>query len=187
MLLSDLSTPAHATLRGAFAVGRLRALSRAAVVSWVMVLPAAFPALAATMTPGAAMPAIQLEDQHGRPLRVDAGTQRLLFSCEKSVNDLVSKTLLAQPAGVLERQQTVYVADISGMPVLVTRLFALPRLREQPFAVGLVREAAEQAQVADIPRQPGAATVLRFVDGHLTEIHLARNEAQLRAALGLEP
>ena len=53
--------------------------------------------------------------------------------------------------------------------------------------MGLVRDAAQVAQVADIPRQPGAATVLRFEEGKLVEILLARNEHQLRAALGLEP
>jgi hypothetical protein len=142
---------------------------------------------AAPLTPGAATPAIQLSDQHGKPVRVDAGTERLLFTAERGPNDMVSKWLSAQPAGLLERQRAVYVADISAMPAVITRMFALPKMRELPFVMGLAREPAEVAQVADVPRQPGAATVLRFVDGKLTEIHLARNEAQLRAALGLAP
>lgn len=142
---------------------------------------------AAPLEPGAPAPVITLEDQHGKPVRVDAGTHRLLFSAERPVNDMVTKVLLAQAAGVLERQQTVYLADISAMPAVITRLFALPRMRELPFSIGLAREPAQAALVADLPRQPGAATVLRFVDGKLVDIHLARNESQLRAALGLEP
>lgn len=133
------------------------------------------------------MPLISLEDQHGKPVRVDAGTRRLLFSAERGVNDMVAKVLLAQGNGVLERQETVYVSDISAMPGVVSRLIALPRMRELPFAIGLAREPAQVAQLSDLPRQPGAATVLRFVDGKLVDIHLARNEVQLRAALGLEP
>jgi hypothetical protein len=142
---------------------------------------------AAPLVPGAAMPTITVEDQHGKPVRVDANTLRLLFTAERGVNDMVSKLLSAQAVGVLERQQAVYVADITAMPSIVTRLFALPKMRELPFSMGLVREAAQVAQVADIPRQPGAATVLRFEEGKLVEILLARNEHQLRAALGLEP
>ena len=151
-----------------------------------LVLPM-WPAHAAPLVPGAPTPTITVEDQHGKPVHVDAGTQRLLFSAERTVNDMVSKVLAAQPAGVLARQQAVYVADITAMPSLVTRLFALPKMRELPFSMGLVRDAAELAQVAGIPRQPGAATVLRFKDGKLIEILLARNELQLRAALGLDP
>ncbi len=142
---------------------------------------------AAPLEPGAPVPAISLQDQHGKPVRVDASTHRLLFSAERVVNDMVSKVLLGQAAGVLERQGTVYLADISGMPAVITRLFALPKMRELPFSIGLAREPAQVAQLADLPRQPGAATVLRFVDGKLVDIHLARNEGQLRAALGLEP
>jgi hypothetical protein len=142
---------------------------------------------AAPLVPGAPTPSILVDDQHGKPVRVDHRTQRVLFTAERAVNDMVSKLLAAQPVGVLERQQAVYVADITAMPSIVTRLFALPKMRELPFSMGLVRDAAQLAQVADIPRQPGAATVLRFDDGKLIEILLVRNEIQLRAALGLEP
>lgn len=164
---------------------RRRLLQAGIALSLLML--AAGPGAAAPLTPGASTPVISLSDQHGKPVRVDGSTERLLFTAERSVNDMVSKWLSAQPAGVLERQRTVYVADISAMPAVVTRMFALPKMREWPFVVGLVRESADVHQVADVPRQPGAATVLRFVDGRLTEIHLARNESQLRAALGLGP
>ncbi len=144
-------------------------------------------ALAAPLVPGDPVPVIALEDQHGKPVRVDARTRRLLFSAERSVNDMVAKVLSAQGSGVLERQETVYVADISTMPAVITRLMALPKMRELPFSIGLAREPAQVLQLSDLPRQPGAATVLRFVEGKLVDIHLARNEVQLRAALGLEP
>ena len=167
----------------------LRRLRRSGLRPWlpVMALSLHFAVQAAPLVPGAPAPVITLEDQHGKPVRVDASTRRLLFSAERGVNEMVSKVLLAQASGVLERQETVYLADISAMPAVITRLIALPRMRELPFAIGLVREPAQVAQVADLPRQPGAATVLRFVDGKLVDIHLARNEGQLRAALGLEP
>lgn len=167
----------------------LRRLRRSGLRPWlpVMALSLHFAVQAAPLVPGAPVPVIALEDQHGKPVRVDASTRRLLFSAERGVNEMVSKVLLAQASGVLERQETVYLADISAMPAVITRLIALPRMRELPFAIGLVREPAQVAQVADLPRQPGAATVLRFVDGKLVDIHLARNEGQLRAALGLEP
>lgn len=165
---------------------RLRHLLQAGAAVCLLALTAA-PGVAAPLTPGAATPLISLSDQHGKPVRVDGGTERLLFTAERGVNDMVSKWLSTQPVGLLERQRTVYVADISAMPAVVTRMFALPKMREWPFVVGLVREPAEVHQVADVPRQPGAATVLRFADGRLTEIHLARSESQLRAALGLGP
>jgi hypothetical protein len=36
-------------------------------------------------------------------------------------------------------------------------MFALPKLRELPFPLALVREPAQAAQVSDIPRTAGSA------------------------------
>ena len=97
--------------------------------------------------------------------------------------EMINEVLAARPAGVLEGLGAVYFADISAMPALVTRMFALPALREMPFAVGLGREAG---QLADLPRQKGAATVVRLVDGKVASIEYARNVGQLMQAIGLK-
>jgi hypothetical protein len=39
--------------------------------------------------------------------------------------------------------------------------------------------------VADLPRQPGRATLLRLEDGRVARISAAASAAELRAALGL--
>lgn len=161
---------------------------RRALLGWAAAcLLAAGPALPATLLPGAPLPALQLDDQHGKPVAIEAGTEWLIFTAERGSNDMVSQLLAAQPPGVLQRLKAVYVADISAMPGVVTTLFALPRMRGLPFAVALARDAAQAAQLADLPRQPGAATLLRFVDGRLSEVHHATQEAQLRALLKLQP
>lgn len=144
-------------------------------------------AAAAHATPVAAgqtLAPLMLEDPHGRPVHVDAGTRRVVFSADKAASDRVNTLLAAQPAGTLARLGAVVLADISGMPALVTRMFALPKLRELPFPLGL---AHESAQVAHLPREAGAVTVLALEGGRVTAVTLARDEAQLRAALGLAP
>ncbi len=155
-------------------------------LAWLASAPLAWRAgHAATLVPGALLPTIALEDQHGKPVHVDGSTRRLVYTAERSVGDMVSKLLAAQPAGVLGRLNAVYVADISAMPAFITRMFALPKMRELPFSIALVRDSAEQAQVSDLPRQPGAATVLLLEEGRVSEILLPHNETQLRLALGL--
>jgi type I restriction enzyme R subunit len=56
---------------------------------------------------------------------------------------------------------------------------------ELPFPIALVREPAQVAQVTDIPRVPGSATVLRIDAGRVDQVVMARQAADLRAALGL--
>jgi hypothetical protein len=114
-------------------------------------------ATAAPLAAGSAMPTLSLNDQHDKPAPVGPATRWVVFTAEKPVSDMVSAVLAAEPAGVADRLRLVYVADISGMPALVTRMFALPKLRELPFPLALVREPAQAAQVSDIPRTAGSA------------------------------
>jgi hypothetical protein len=140
---------------------------------------------AAPLTEGSAMPTLSLNDQHGKPAPVSSSTRWLVFTAEKPVSDMVSAVLAAEPAGVADRLRLVYVADISGMPALVTRMFALPKLRELPFPIALVRDAAQVTQVADIPRVKGAATVLRLDNGRVAQVATVLLPDELRTLLGV--
>lgn len=140
---------------------------------------------AAPLAPGSAMPALSLSDQHDKPAPVGPATRWVVFTAEKTVSDMVSAVLAAEPAGTVDRLRLVYVADISGMPALVTRMFALPKLRELSFPIALVREPSQVAQVSDIPRTAGSATVLRLEGGRVAQVATARQAAELRALLDL--
>ena len=131
------------------------------------------------------MPTLSLTDQHDKPAAVGPQTRWVVFTAEKPVSDMVSTVLAAEPAGVADRLRLVVVADLSGMPALVTRMFALPKLRELPFPIALVREGAQLAQVADIPRVKGAATVLRLDNGRVAQVATVRLADDLRTLLGL--
>ncbi|NJA88824.1 hypothetical protein HCX48_06260 [Rhodocyclus tenuis] len=137
---------------------------------------------AAMLAPGAAFPALTIDDQHGKPLRIDGETQLVIFTADMAAGDFVKEVLRAQAPGTLEQLHAIYLSDISGMPSLITRMVALPKLRELPFAVGLGRDAA---QLADLPRQSGAASVVQLQGGKVTAIGYVRDAAQLRQALGL--
>ncbi len=163
-----------------------RALSSSAILCTAL-LSLHWPLAAAPLAAGSALPVLTLNDQHDKPVAIPSDTRWILFASEKPVSDMISAVLSAEPAGVLGRMHLVYVADISGMPALITRMFALPRLRELPFPIALVREAAQVTQVADLPRQPGAATLLRLENGHIAQITAVRSAAELRTAVGLTP
>lgn len=148
-----------------------------------LIIAAGLPAgaWAAPLEAGQAVPALALEDQHDKPLSVAPDTRILLFSADRAASDLANEVLGRQAAGALERRKVVYVADISGMPSLVTRMFALPAMRALPFPIGLAREAGP---VADLPRQKGAVTVIQLDAGRVAAVDYARDSARLEQLLG---
>lgn len=143
---------------------------------------------AAPLVAGAQLPAPTLEDAHGRPVEIGPGVRRVLFAASMAGSDLVDGALATEPAGVLTRVQGVYVADISRMPAMISRLEAVPRMCELSFAVVLVRDDSVAAALPDVPYEAGAVTLIKLDGDRLVrDIQIVRDVSTLRAALGLAP
>lgn len=131
---------------------------------------------------GEPLPQLQLRDQHEQPQAIPPSTRLLLFAPDRAAGDLATQALADQDAASLAAGEIRYLADISGMPGLITSLFALPKLRERPYPI-LLGEQAEQT--AALPRKPDQVTLLRLDHGRILDIEHFSEVAPLRAALGL--
>lgn len=140
------------------------------------------PVWAAAPVPGQHLPALHLKDQHDREWYVHADTRLVIFAAGRKASNLVMAVLGAQPKGFLTTRHAVYLADMSKMPSFITRTFALPSLKEQPFEVGVV---LDDKTLTDWPRQDDAVTLIRLDQGRVIGHEYAGTEAQLKAALGL--
>lgn len=135
-------------------------------------------ATAANLGVGDTVPPLALTDQFDQPHTLAADTRWLLFSHDRAVSDALHPVLAALPAA--QRDGVVYVADISRMPALVSKLFAVPAMRTLPFAVWLARDAAP---VAPLPRETGKLTVLALKDGKVAAVHYLADVGALPALL----
>jgi len=134
-----------------------------------LLLPAA--GSAAPLQAGAPLPALALKDQHDRPLGVTRDTRIVFLAAEMSASRLMAKALEALPATALQDRQAVYIADISDMPHPISSIVALPRMRKLPYPVAVVQHAGD---VAQLPRKPGAVTVLTTEGGAIRAIAFAQ-------------
>ncbi len=135
-------------------------------------------AMAANLAVGDTLPPLALADQFDKTHVLAADTRWLLFSHDRATSDALHPVLAELTPS--QRQGVVYVADISRMPALVSRLFAVPAMRELPFAVWLARDAAN---VAMLPREPGKLTVLALQGGQIAAVHYLDSMAALPALL----
>ena len=131
---------------------------------------------------GQPLPAPTLQNQHGQAWRIASDTRLVIFAAGRSASNLVMAVLSPQPRDFLASRQAVYLADMSKMPGFITRTFALPSLREQPFEVGVSLDAST---LAGWPRQEDAVTLIRLDHGRVIGHDHASTEGQLKAALGL--
>ncbi|MBD3821651.1 MAG: hypothetical protein IE914_05270 [Thiotrichales bacterium] len=79
----------------------------------------------------------EFKNQWDKPAKLDASVQWVIFSHHKDGNEWVRDALNELGVKNLEERHWLYVADISGMPSLITKIFALPKMRKYDFPIAL--------------------------------------------------
>ena len=121
-----------------------------------------------------------LNDQFDRPYTLDDQLHILLVARSMDGAKLVKAALEGRPKGYLEARRAQFVADISRMPGLIGKLFAIPAMRDYRYRVLLDREAQVVPQYA-APEE--GVLWLQLEQGVLRERRLFTEAAALRAAL----
>lgn len=129
-------------------------------------------AWAAPYVVGDVIAAFTLEDQHGERHAVDGSVEVVLFSRDMEGGELLKEGLAEVAPGYLAARKAVYVADISAMPGMVARMFAIPAMRDRPYPMLLDRDGETTARLPDVAGQAtlivlDRLTVQRII--HVTE------------------
>ncbi|MDH0649827.1 FAD/FMN-containing dehydrogenase [Pseudomonas sp. GD03858] len=98
------------------------------------------PLLAQAVQPGEALASWTLLDQHDQPYSLGPDTRILLVARDMDAAKLMKAAMAKRPEGYLEARHAAFVADIQRMPVLISKLFAIPAMRDYGYRVLLDRE-----------------------------------------------
>lgn len=131
-------------------------------------------------TVGQTVSPLELEDQHGNHTTLQTMPKTLIMAYEKGTGATVNEYLNAQDKGYLKKYNAVFIADISQMPGLVTKLFALPKMRKYIHTVLLIRD---EQQGLRFPSKEEKITVMKFQDNLLKEVKFITTTAELKAAI----
>jgi len=109
-----------------------------------------------------------LLDQFDKPYTATADLKVLLVAHDMAGSKLLKAVLAERPAGYLESRQAVFVADISRMPAPISKMFAIPAMRNYPYRVLLDHEP----RVANrFPATADAVTWLQLEQGKVVASH----------------
>lgn len=149
----------------------------------LLLLALAFSATAASAEPYAAgewLEAFTLDDQHGVAHSVDGEVALLLFSRDMEGGDLIKEALSDATADTLSTRRAVYIAEISRMPGMIAKLFALPSMRKRPYPMLLDRDGVTTAR---LPSAESRATLIFLKDLEITSVRHAETAAEVADAL----
>jgi hypothetical protein len=129
---------------------------------------------------GSTIPRLTLEDQHGAEGVIDDTVHIVVLTRDMDAGNVVKEALGTEEQRFLDERHVVYVADISGMPALVSRLIAVPRMRDRRYRIFLDRTGEI---VPRFPVTAGKPTVVYLEKGRVTRVVHPANAAELRAAV----
>lgn len=147
---------------------------------WILLGVALLAASVQAVEPGERLAPWTLSDQFEQAYSLDDNLHILLVARSMDGAKLLDAALEGQPKGYLEARQALFVADISGMPSLIGKLFAIPAMRDYSYRVLLDREAQVVPQYA-APEE--GVLWLQLERGVLQERRTFSDAAALRAAL----
>lgn len=125
-------------------------------------------ATAAPLNVGDAMPKYDLTDQHGTAHTLSPDTRWVVMSFDMSQSKNLHQWLEKTP-DFLTQRKVEYVADISPMPAIITRLFAGPKMQRYPFPIIL---ATDEAFHETYPAEEGSYLLIELDDQQtIRELH----------------
>lgn len=137
-------------------------------------------AVSARATAPSTLTPFELDDQHGVRGRVDSQTRLLVVTRDMDAGALAKKALAGIGQPDLDARGVVYVSEISRMPGLVSRLFALPAMRRRPYRILVDPDGAA---TRDVPSEAGAVAVLSLDALRIVAVEQLRTASAVRDAL----
>ena len=115
-----------------------------------------------------------------KEIKIPENTKLIIVSFEKSTGVLANEYLKKYEADYLMKHRAVFIADINKMPTIITKMFALPKLRKYKHPIYLnYDEEFEQS----VPYKEDALTLIHVKNSKVYDISYALNDKELKEAI----
>ena len=120
------------------------------------------------------------ESQHGKIKMVPNYVKTIVISFEKDNSAMINEFLNKQEPSYLESHNAIFIADINRMPSIITKMFALPKMKKYKHTIYLHNTDKFEKFV---PSKDGKATILKFKDKQVKSISYISTIDELKSVL----
>jgi hypothetical protein len=171
----------------ALSAALLMALSALNAPSVLAQTPSAEAATLAPLAQGSPFPSLSLTDQHDKPVTLPGTTHALVYANAKAVDEWVNPVLTDMGPANLSAKHVIYLSDISRMPWMVSKMIALPQMRERTYSAALIRNDEEKALAGMPIPAKDCADVFILNAGIIASIQSVCSPAALKSELEALP
>ncbi|MFQ6372461.1 hypothetical protein [Shewanella sp. YIC-542] len=136
--------------------------------------------LGAEYAVGDTLQPLALQDQFEEKQTLDGNNRLLIFTRSMAGGKIAREALDGVNAQMMQHMGLLYVADISGMPSLIAKFVAIPKMKDFGFPVVLDREGEP---TKSLPVADDAAALINLEQLKITQIRYFDNADSLKQAL----
>uniref|UniRef100_UPI0040477610 hypothetical protein n=1 Tax=Aliarcobacter sp. TaxID=2321116 RepID=UPI0040477610 len=134
-------------------------------------------AFANSLTVGNELPVLTVKDQFEKQFTIDSNIKTIIFSATKDESETIRNFLATKDKDFLNTNNIAYVADITGMPSLITKFFAMPKMKKYDFSILLIDEDNK----ALFPVEQDKITIMTLENSKITDIKYIKTSEELTA------
>jgi predicted transcriptional regulator len=127
------------------------------------------------LTTGQSLPTLKIKDQFEKEFTIDSNIKTIIFSASKTEGTTIKEFLLTKDKDYLTTNKAVYVADITGMPSIITSLVAMPKMKAYPFSVLLVDDSNKGL----FPVKEDMISIISLDSGKITDVKYVKTAEEL--------
>ena len=121
-----------------------------------------------------------LQDQYAQPFVHETAMKYLLFTNSMKPGRAVRDVMSQLDPHCYQDGTLVFVADVSGMPKLITKMIAVPKMRGYGFSIWLDYEGEATAA---LPVKEGSISVIKVDKGAIEDIQYVLTAEELTPLL----
>lgn len=119
---------------------------------------------------------VQFIDQHGNLQTISKETQYLLFASDMEASKIIHPYLMKLKQEGMNSKRMAFVADIHKMPAIISKMIAIPKMKEYPYTIHLIRD---ETRGSYFPKEKGKITVLFLKDYKIQKIQQVGTQEEL--------
>ncbi|APW66892.1 hypothetical protein LPB137_13980 [Poseidonibacter parvus] len=126
---------------------------------------------------GDSTPTFEIKDQFEKMHKISADAKTILVAESRGTSVIIREYLLTKDTDFLAKNKAHYIADISGMPSLISKFIALPKMKKYPFSILLV----DEEQSKSFNTKDDKITVYTVTDGKVSNVKYIETTEELKA------
>ena len=128
---------------------------------------------------GKELQAFTFKDQFDKDTSLSSSTKKVMFAFTKPTGHLTKMYMADKKPDYLTSRDVIFIADISGMPSLIAKMFAIPDMQESKYPILLIKEKEKALRFRN-EKHKDAVMIITLDNKIVKNVKFLTNEQDLK-------